>query len=93
MPNKANKFSKKAKFLTANAEVNLLPKEPHSALAAVTQAPPTRILTSLIRAVTKVVIVQETETALIVIVQETETALIAVVLIKIRRQSTGLKST
>jgi len=33
MPNKASKSSKKAKFLTANAEVNLLPKEPHSALA------------------------------------------------------------
>ena len=35
MPNKANKSSKKAKFPTANAEVNLLPKEPHSALAVV----------------------------------------------------------
>ena len=33
MPNKANKFSKRGKSLTANAEVNPLPKEPHSALA------------------------------------------------------------
>ena len=33
MPNKANKFSKREKSLTANAEVNPLPKEPHSALA------------------------------------------------------------
>ena len=33
MPNKANKFSKRAKSPTANAEVNPLPKEPHSALA------------------------------------------------------------
>ena len=33
MPNKANKSSKKAKAPTANAEVNPLPKEPHSALA------------------------------------------------------------
>ena len=35
MPNKANKFSKREKSLTANAEVNPLPKEPHSALAVV----------------------------------------------------------
>ena len=33
MPNKANKFSKRGKFPTENAEVNPLPKEPHSALA------------------------------------------------------------
>lgn len=33
MPNKANKFSKRGKSPTANAEVNPLPKEPHSALA------------------------------------------------------------
>ena len=33
MQNKANKSSKKAKSPTANAEVNPLPKEPHSALA------------------------------------------------------------
>lgn len=35
MPNKANKFSKRGKFPTENAEVNPLPKEPHSALAVV----------------------------------------------------------
>ena len=35
MPNKANKFSKREKSLTANAEVNPLPKEPHSVLAVV----------------------------------------------------------
>lgn len=33
MPNKANKFSKRGKFPTENAEVNPLLKEPHSALA------------------------------------------------------------
>ena len=35
MQNKANKSSKKARYLTENAEVNPLPKEPHSALAVV----------------------------------------------------------
>ena len=35
MPNKANKSSKKGKSLTANVEVNHLPKEPLSALAVV----------------------------------------------------------
>ena len=33
MQNKANKSSKKAKSLTANAVAKHLPKEPHSALA------------------------------------------------------------
>ena len=47
MPNKANKFSKRAKSPTANAEVNPLPKEPHSALAVVIQAlavPPRKVV-------------------------------------------------
>ena len=35
MQNKANKSSKKARYLTVNAVEKLSPKEPHSALAVV----------------------------------------------------------
>ena len=38
MPNKANKFSKRVKSLTANVEGNPLPKEPLSALAVAVAA-------------------------------------------------------
>jgi len=84
MPNKASKSSKKAKFLTANAEVNLLPKEPHSALA---------VAVAVAVAVARVVLKRKA-----VAVAKRVLAKRAVLKIRVRaktiaRQSTGLKST
>ena len=83
MPNKANKFSKRGKSLTANAEVNPLPKEPHSALALVVAlAVPPR----------KTVQIRVVATANITSLATRAVRRVAVP-IRIRLQSTGSKST
>ena len=53
MPNKASKSSKKAKFLTANAEVNLLLKELLSALAVAVVAEVVAEVVAILRALLK----------------------------------------
>jgi len=85
MPNKANKFSKRGKFPTENAEVNPLPKEPHSALAVVVAV---AVAVAVVRAVLKRKAVAVAKRVLVkrVVQRKVQVKMIA-------RQSTGSKST
>ena len=84
MPNKANKSSKKAKSPTANAEVNPLPKEPHSALAVAVVAEVVAILRALLKR--KVVVTKRVLQIRRVVQRKVQVKMI-------RQQLTGLKST
>ena len=84
MPNKANKFSKKAKSPTANAEVNPLPKEPHSALAVAVVAEVVAILRALLKR--KVAVAVKRVRAKRVVQRRVQVKMI-------RQQLTGLKLT
>ena len=85
MPNKANKFSKRGKFPTENAEVNPLPKEPHSALA---------VAVAVVAAVKRAV--QKRKVAVVVVKRVLAKRAVQRARVQaktIRLQSTGSKST
>ena len=88
MPNKANKSSKKAKSPTANAEVNPLPKEPHSALAVAVVAEVVAEVVAILRALLKrkAVVTKRVLQIRRVVQRKVQVKMI-------RQQLTGLKST
>ncbi len=88
MPNKANKSSKKGKSPTANAEVNLLPKEPLSVLAVAVVTEVVAEVVAILRALLKrkVVVTKRVLQIRRVVQRKVQVKMI-------RQQLTGLKLT